>query len=253
LRPHVGGNDYSGMSCTRLFWLVLALAAVSAPASAQSVDELIQKYIEARGGAARLAAITSVRMVRTYGTFGANIPVSITKKRTGLYRSDQALPGRPTVARGLDAGGAWESVNGKVTRRPADQALELRELDGDFDGFLVDYKAKGHTVEYVGREKAGGIDTHRLKVTLKSGAVRHVYLDAITYLERKQEGTMALPDGKVPVILTFGDWRDVEGVKFPFAIDEERVSFPPQTFAIYTERIELNPTVDEAMFAMPVK
>ena len=158
------------------------------------------------------------------------------------------MPGRPTVARGLDPAGAWESVNGKVTQRPADQELELRELDGDFDGFLVDYKAKGHAVEYVGREKAGGIDTYRLKVTLKSGAVRHVYLDATTYLERKQEGTMTLPDGKVPVILTFGDWRDVEGVKFPFAIDEERVSFPPQTFAIYTERIELNPAVDDATF-----
>jgi len=50
-----------------------------------------------------------------------------------------ALPGRPTVARGLDATGAWESVNGKVTQRPADQELELRELDGDFHGFLVDY------------------------------------------------------------------------------------------------------------------
>jgi hypothetical protein len=241
------------MSCTRLFGLVLTLAAASAPLSAQTADELIQKYIDARGGAARLAAITSVRIVRTYGTFGANIPVTITKKRTGLYRSDQALPGRPTVIRGLDASGAWESVNGAVTRRPADQEVELRELDGDFDGFLVDHAAKGHIVEYVGREKAGGIDTHKLKVTLKSGAIRLVYLDASTYLERKQEGTLTLPDGKVPVILTFGDWRDVSGVKFPFAIDEERVSFPPQTFAIYTERIEVNPTVDEAMFKMPGK
>ena len=237
----------------RLFSLALTLTLVSAPASAQTADELIQKYIDARGGAARLAAVTSVRIVRTYGTLGGNMPVTITKKRTGLYRSDQAPTGRPTVARGLDAGGAWESVNGKVTRRPADQELELRELDGDFDGFLVDHKAKGHTVEYLGRQRAGGIDTHKLKVTLKSGAVRHVYLDATTYLERKQEGTITLPDGKVPVILTFGEWRDVDGVKFPFAIDEERVSFPPQTFAIYTERIEVNPHVDDGMFAMPSK
>lgn len=142
-------------------------------------------------------------------------------------------------------------MNGKVTKRPSDQEQELRELDAGFDGFLVDYKAKGHAVEYVGREKAGGIDTHKLKVTLKSGAVRHVYLDAGTFLERKQEGTMSLPDGKVLVIITFGDWCDVDDVKFPFAIDEERVSFPPQTFAIYTQRVELNPPVDEAMFRMP--
>ena len=239
------------MSLTRCLVRVLALAAVATSASAQTADELIQKYLAARGGEAKLAAITSVRIVRTYGTFGANIPVTITKKRAGLYRTDQALPGRPTVARGLDPAGAWESINGKVTKRPADQELELRELDGDFDGFLVDYKAKGHAVEYVGRAKAGGVENYKLKVTLKSGAVRHVYLDQTTYLERKQEGTMTLPDGKVPVILTFGDWRDVNGVKFPFAIDEERVSFPPQTFAIYTERIELNPVIDDAVFRMP--
>ena len=239
------------MSLTRLCLGALIVAAISTSASAQTADDLIQKYVAARGGAVRLAAVNTIRIVRTYGTFGGNIPVTITKKRSGLYRTDQALAGRPTVARGLDATGAWESVNGKVTRRPADQELELRELDGDFDGFLVDYKAKGHAVEYVGREKAGGIDTFKLKVTLKSGAIRYVYLDSTTYLERKQEGTMTLPDGKVPVILTFGDWRDVDGVKFPFAIDEERVSFPPQTFAIYTDRIELNPTVDAALFTMP--
>jgi hypothetical protein len=240
----------SAMALKRMV-LLLVLVAGSTPASAQTADELIQKYVAARGGAERLASLSSVRFVRTYGTLGGNIPVTITKKRSGLYRSDQALPGRPTVARGLDAGGAWESVNGAVTRRPADQEMELRELDGDFDGFLVNYKAKGHRVEYVGRQKTGGIDTYKLTVTLKSGAVRQVYLDATTFLERKQEGTMTLPDGKVPIILTFGDWRDVDGVKFPFAIDEERVSFPPQTFAIYTDRVELNPTVDDTMFQMP--
>ncbi len=230
----------------------LSVAAMCASvASAQSVDELIQKNIEARGGAARLAQVTSVRIKRIYGTFGGNIPVTITKKRSGLYRTDQAMPGRPTVIRGLDAAGAWESIDGKVARRPSEQEIEVREFDADFDGMLMDYKAKGHTVTLAGREKTGGIDTYKLTVTLKSGAVRHVYLDAATFLERKHVGTVTLPSGKVPVVITFSDWRDVEGVKFPFAIDEERDSFPPQTFAIYTERIELNPPVDEAFFAMP--
>jgi hypothetical protein len=239
------------MTFSRSLPALIAALAIPVSAAAQTADELVQKNIEARGGAARLKAITTLRIVRTYGTFGANIPVTVTKKREGLHRTDQALPGRPTVIRGIDASGAWESINGKVSRRPADQESELRELDADFDGFLVDYKAKGHAVEYVGRERAGGIDTHKLKVTLKSGAVRHVWLDADTYLERRHEGTMTMPDGKVPVIVTFAEWKDVQGVKFPFAIDEERNSFPPQTFAIYTERVEINPAVDDTMFAMP--
>ena len=147
------------MLFSRLAAALLVVLALPVVASSQTADELIQRNIEARGGAARLKAISTLRIVRTYGTFGANIPVTITKKREGLHRTDQALPGRPTVSRGLDATGAWESVNGKVTRRPADQEAELRELDADFDGFLVDYKAKGHAAEYVGRERAGGIDT----------------------------------------------------------------------------------------------
>ena len=121
------------MSLTGCLLGLLALVAGSTPAWAQTADEMIQKNLAARGGAAKLAAITSVRIVRTYGTFGANIPVTITKKRAGLYRTDQALPGRPTVARGLDPAGAWESVDGKVARRPADPELALRALDGEFD------------------------------------------------------------------------------------------------------------------------
>ncbi len=236
----------------RVIAAIAVVVLVPVVAEGQTADELVQKNIEARGGYARLKAVSSLRVVRTYGTFGANIPVTLTKKRPGLYRTDQILPGRPAVARGLDASGAWESVDSKVTMRPADQETELRELDADFDGFLVDYQQKGHRVAYLGREKTGGMDTHKLTVTLKSGAVRHVYLDAATYLERKHEGTITLPQvGTVPVIVTFSDWRSVQGIKFPFAIDEERQSFPPQTYAIYTERVEVNPAIDDAHFNVP--
>ncbi len=245
-------TNICGMTRTGLLTLAAGLlAAAASPLAAQTADELIARNIEARGGAARLATLNTVRIQRTYGTFGANIPVTVTKKRSGLYRTDQQLPGRPLVARGLDPHGAWEWIDGKVSERPAEQATELRELDADFDGFLVDYKAKGHAVESLGRTRIGGVDTHKLKVTLKSGAVRYVYLDAATFLERRHEGTMTLPSGPVPVIITFSDWRDVEGIRFPFAIDEERNSFPPQTYAIYTEKVELNPPVEDAFFARP--
>lgn len=243
-------GDHAAMVVSRVIPIVAVWLVLAVPAAAQTVEEIVQRHVEARGGA-RLKDVNAIRLVRTYGTFGANIPVTITKKRPGLYRSDQALPGRPEIARGLDPAGAWESIGGKVTRRPADQETELRETEADFDGFLVDYKAKGHSVTHEGRQRIGGIDTHKLKVTLRSGAVRHVYLDAATYLDRRHEGTIIVGDARVPLILTFGDWRDVGGVKFPFAIDEERVSYPPQTFAIYTERIEINPAVDDAIFAMP--
>jgi hypothetical protein len=241
---------------TRSTVLVSLLVSAGLPSilHAQTVEEIVARHIAARGGYERLKAVQSMRIVRTYGTFGANIPVVITKKRPALLRIDQTLPNGRTAARGVTGSVAWDrSPDGKVSERQPEAAAEARDIDADFDGLLVDYEKKGHKVAYTGRERIGGVDTHRLDVTLASGGTRIVYLDAESFLERRQVGSMTLPQGntRVEVVLTFSDYRDVAGVKFPFAIDEERNAFPVQTIAIYTERIELDVPADDTMFAKP--
>lgn len=231
--------------------LPLVLLVAAGTASAQTVDDLIAKHVEARGGMARLNAIDSVRIERTVAAVFNDIEIVIVKKRPALYRSEQTPEGSPnTIVRGF-ADVAWEHAGGRTTVREGAGPVEQREVDGDFDGFLVDYKAKGHTVTLEGREKIAGADAWKLKVTLKSGARRHVYLDAGTFLERRHETTIELAPGRrVATTITFGDWRDVNGVKFPFAIEEERDA-PGQTFVHYTKKIEVNVPVDDALFRPP--
>jgi hypothetical protein len=78
-----------------------------------------------------------------------------------------------------------------------------------------------------------------------------VYLDAATLLERRHETTIELAPGRrVATTIDYSDWREVSGVKFPFAIEEERDA-PGQTFVHYTKRIEVNVPLDDAMFRMP--
>jgi hypothetical protein len=116
---------------------------------------------------------------------------------------------------------------------------------------LVDYRQKGHEVELVGRGVEAGVDSYELKVTLKSGAVRRVFLDAATFLERKQVGQVSLsPDRKVAVEIRYGDYREVRGLHLPFAVDEERDAMG-QTFAFYTDGIELDAPLDDALFRVP--
>jgi hypothetical protein len=241
-------------TCAALVSLLLVSAVLPSVVHAQSVEEIVARHIAARGGYERLKAVQSMRIVRTYGTFGANIPVVLTKKRPALLRIDQTLPNGRTAARGVTGSVAWDrSADGKVSERQPEAAAEARDIDADFDGLLVDYEKKGHKVSYKGRERIGGVDTHRLDIALASGGTRIVYLDAESFLERRQVGSMTLPQGntRAEVVLTFSDYRDVGGLKFPFAIDEERNAFPVQTIAIYTERIELDVPVDDAVFARP--
>lgn len=244
----------------------LALAASvsllrAAPAPAQTVDELVAKHIEARGGYDKLKAIETIRITRTVATPFTSVEVVTYKKRPNLVRFEQTPKGQTTaIPRAVNATGAWDMVQGKVMPRPEALAIEGRETDGDFDGLLVDWKQKGHTVSFEGREKVGTTDTYRLKVTTKGGAVRDVYLDAATYLETQIVGKVRLPqmDPKTKdfryndTTLVFSDYREVNGVKFPFAVDEERTGGPiTQSFAMFTSRIEVNVPMPDSLFEAP--
>lgn len=235
----------------RIALAVLLIGSSAALAHAQTAADLVAKNLAARGGAARLKAITSMRVTRIVGTPFANVQVVMLRQRPDLLRIEQTPPGRPTTARIITPAGAWDETPQGWVARPAAIARELLEIEGDFDGFLVDYAAKGHRVESAGVERVGGKAAHHLKVTLKSGGERHVYLDASTFLERRQTGTFILPNNsRVAVILDYSDWRDVDGVKFPFAIDEDRDAMG-QTYAVYVETIELNVRIGAATFAPP--
>ena len=236
----------------RLLTAALLIVAFSG-SHEQTAADLIAKNLAARGGADRIKAIASMRVTRIVGTPFANVRVVMLRQRPNLLRIEQTAPGRPTTARIVAPAGAWDETPQGWVPRPAAVAAEALDIDGDIDGFLVDYEQKGHRAEYAGLEKIGGKPAHHLKFTLKSGAERHVYLDPVTFLERRHTGSFAQPNNtKVSVILDFSDWRDVNGVKFPFAIDEDRDAMG-QTYAIYVESIELNVPIDAAKFTPPAK
>jgi hypothetical protein len=235
------------------------LASVATAASAQTVDEIVARHIAARGGMDKLKAAQTIRISRTVATgIGNPIRVVIFRKRPNLYRAEQgpAVAGATMVPRGVNADGAWDTVQGKIVPRPAQATAETRDLDADFDGPLVDWKEKGHTVTLVGRETLPGVgDVWKLNVAMKSGLVRTIYLDAKTYLDRRHTGVLNLPNNRqFNVSIDFANWRDVDGIKFPFDITEDRTSKEPaQSFVTYTEKIEVNVPLDDAMFGTPAK
>ena len=235
------------------------LTFIAPPSAAQTVDELVAKNIAARGGMDKIKAIDTLKITRTVATgIGNNVRVIIYKKRPQLYRGEQgpAQPDATLIPRGVNADDAWDTVQGKITTRPEPAETETREIDADFDGLLVDWKQKGHTISFDGQEALPGGEAHKLKVTTKSGVVRTVYLDAKTGLERRHTGVMTLPNGrKLDIVIDFSNWKDVSGVKFAFDINEDRVdpkgAAPAQSLVTYTEKIEANVPVEDALFATP--
>jgi hypothetical protein len=232
-------------------WALAAVTVLAAsPAAAQTVDEIVARHVEARGGYDRLKAIETMKITRTIATPFSDIKVVVYRKRPHLLRFEQTPPGQPMTPRGVSASEAWDTVQGKVVVRPPQAFADMRDLDADFDGPLVNWKEKGHAIELVGKESLPGGDVYKLKVTTKSGASGHVYLDAKTYLDRRHVNLTS--NRQAQVVVDFGGWRDVSGVKFPFDIAEERTGKGPvQSLVTYTETIEVNVPIDESIFAAP--
>jgi hypothetical protein len=246
----------------RLSLAAFMMFGAAAIVSAQTVDEIVAKHIQARGGYEKIKAIQSVRMTRTVATPFTSVQVIVLKKRPNLIRFEQTPKGQTTsTARGINAEAAWDTAaGGKIVTRPDKVAIEGRETDADFDGLLVDWKEKGHTVVLEGTEEYAGSPAYKLKVTTKSGSVRNVFVDTKTFMEVGMTGTALLPqmDPKTKEFRTqqssfiYSDFRDVNGVKFPFSIDEERIGGPiTQSFATYTDKIEVNVPIEDSLFATP--
>ena len=234
----------------------LALAVVVAsPAVAQTADEIIAKNQDAQGGLAKLKAVQSVRMTgkMTIGP-GMEAPMVIEMKRPKQMRVDIAIQGM-TITQAYDGTTGWmiNPLSGRTDPEPLpSEMIKLVEEQADMDGPLMDYKSKGNTVEYLGKDKAEGTDCYKLKVTLKNGDVRTFYFDADSYLMIKQESKTMVRGTEQLSDTIAGDYKDVNGLIMAHSIDSGQAGQPTRQ-KITVDKIEINVPIDDARFKMPLK
>jgi outer membrane lipoprotein-sorting protein len=233
-----------------LIFAAVLVVATHATAHAQSVDDIIAKNIQARGGD-KLRAVQSVRMTgKLVVGPGIEAPVTIEIKRPGRMRLELVIQGM-TIVQAVDGDAGWtiQPMTGKKDpeRMSADDLKEAQD-QADFEGPLVDYKKKGHKVELIGKEKIEGTDAYKLKVTKKNGDIETIFLDADAFLEIKSEGKRVVRGNPVEFESTTGDYKDVSGVMFPFSIEFGAKS---EKAKISVTKVDVNPKIDDARFKMP--
>jgi hypothetical protein len=229
----------------------LLLAVLSVPVAAQTVDEVIAKSLEARGGLDKLKAIQSIRMSGKMTMGPMELPMVIEMKRPGAFRADITVQGTVAVSAydGTTAWGISPMGTGQAEALPAEAAKEMAD-QADIDGPLVDYKAKGHQAELVGKEKVEGSDAYKVKVTKKDGDVEYYFFDAESYLPVRVEGKRMVRGTEIEGESTLGDYKEAGGFLWPFSI-QSGAKGRPEKQTITVEKIDVNPTIDDARFKMP--
>jgi outer membrane lipoprotein-sorting protein len=235
-------------------FILAAVALLAPPAvAAQTVDEIVARHVAARGGREALAAVRTVRMTgRATAGPGRQAIVRREIARPGRIRTEFEFQGTTGVY-AWDGSAGWRvsPLDGRLEPEPlpAEEAALAAE-QADIEGPLVDWKAKGHLVELVGSEALPGGRAHRLKVTLKTGAVRHLWVDAATGLVVRTESTRPLRGREVTLETTFGDYRETGGVTFARSI-EAGVQGRPRRLRIAVEDVEVNVALADARFRRP--
>jgi hypothetical protein len=237
-------------------WQVLfaALLLLSTSGLAQTADELVSKNIQARGGMDKINAIKTVRMTGvSLGSDGTPATFIIENERPDLYRLSFTLAGMTAVL-AYDGSAGWQIMPFGGKKDPQLMGEDdLRDLltEPDFEGPLVNYKAKGSTVEYLGKDLVDGDDTLRLKVTQKNGDIVYCYLDPDTYIEVRREVRMFIRGSEKEKDIDFGSYKPVAGVMFPFSMTESHKDNPNDSTTASIDKIEVNVPLEMSEFAMP--
>ena len=236
---------YSGVAAALLFVLV-------AIANAMTADDLISKNIQAKGGLDKIKAIQSVRLEGKL-LFGSTEATFVhMAKRPSMVRVEFSLQGL-TGVNAYDGSLGWRisPFQGRVDpEQMAEDEVKGMQIEADIEGPLVDYKSKGHKVEYVGTEDVDGTDAHKLKVTLKNGNIRYVYLDPDYFLEIRYLDQIRVRGAQEETETDLGNYEQINGVFFPFSV-EVGAKGMPKNQKITFEKVEVNVDLDDKLFRFP--
>jgi hypothetical protein len=240
---------------------LLSFAAVAAAATSQapptlSVAQIVDKNIAARGGLAAWHAVQTVTMAGQLDAGGKEnhaLPFVLKLKRAHKSRLEITFKDQTSV-QAYDGTQGWKvrpflnrNEVESFTAAETSSAASTDELDGP----LIDYAAKGTKVALVGTEAVEGHPAYKLKLTLRDGAQRNLWIDAASFLELKVDGEPHKLDGKMHrVVVFYRDYKTEHGLVTPRVL-ETAVEGVKATRKIEISRLAVNDPVDDSLFQKP--
>jgi outer membrane lipoprotein-sorting protein len=233
-------------------YCLLALAAAATASAQPTGGQILEKYAQALGGQAAYEKVTTRTMKGTVEIPDDNVtaPLQIVAKAPGSFRLTMDIPGYGVVETVLDGDQGWEKNpdSGTHTMSKADLAAAQRDHDFYREVRLQKLYQK---LETAGTDKVEGHAVYVLEATPGSGPAEKLYFDAESGLLVKRDfERVTLEDGIVQYEMLLKDYRDVDGLKLPFTIEQRA---PDNTMIFKFAEIKNNAPLADTAFAKPEK
>ena len=226
--------------------MILIASLSSIHIQAQTLDEIINKNIEAMGGKEKLLALNSISMEGTLSFNGQNIPVKILQLNNKGQKITLTINGMVNYTiQTKDSGWSYLPIQGQTKPEVMPSAVITEASDGlDIQGSFISYEEKGHTVELLGKDDVDGTECFKIRMVTKSGLEEILFIDTGNYYIIKSLEKTKASGQERDQIQTFSNFKKMDnGYVFPFS----RTGFGPGELVI--TKIEVNIPIDESIFS----
>jgi hypothetical protein len=238
-----------------VFLSTVVIAGCDKRSDSLSLDEMLERNAEAMGGRAAIEAVQSIQIDLRIKDPSFEVEGTYYAARPGKMRIDVSAEGKHVFTEAFDGQSGWE-WEGKGEKKAATEkgAAALRhgvEFPGKLFG-LHELTARGHAMKSIGREQIDGVNYYVLQLILNDGYAVSLYVDPNNWLVTRRRDVRPLHVDVDPTPTTIeqvsSDFRDVNGVKFPFATTETDLNTGKLLESTLTKSVKVNPTLPPTFF-----
>jgi outer membrane lipoprotein-sorting protein len=241
--------------------LCIAFIGWSFISTAQTAEEIIEKYLQNLGGSEKLNSINSLEMKAKVDYGGMTIPIDMITLRDGRTVTKINFQGQEMIQGAFDGTTSWGTnfMTMKPEKNDAETTENVKRTAGtDFMTPMLDYKKKGYSVEMLPNETIEGVECFKLKVTKKPQMlegkevpnIEFYYFDKENYVPIVVEAEIPSGQMKGQISQTvFSDYQEVDGIYFAFSMTQKIKDGQGQT--IVFDSIELNKKYEDSIFKFP--
>ena len=245
----------------KLNYLLLTAFAllISTSFNAQTVDEIIENYIENTGGAENWQKVKSIKMNMSVNQMGMDIPIEQYSSAERTY-TKISLQGQEIMQGVFDGKTLWSTnfMSMKAEKSNKDDIENVKNALNEFPDPFLNYKEKGYIAELMGTETLEGSDVFKVKLTKKPNLVDGeevpnvtiYYFDAENFVPIMTHQEMTEGPAKGTIMEgKMSDYQEVDGLYMPFSMTQGIKDQPGQ--AVIIKSIEINTVVDDSNFKFP--
>lgn len=216
----------------------------------QTVDEILAEHLAAVGQEKLLATNT----ISTTGKIiqeSFEIPFTTYNKRPMSYRLDAEFQGMK-ISSGFDGTNGWNihPMMGSTDPQPmTEEQADRTKIQADYDGLFYNYKEKGYTVEFIGKETVDDIETYVLKLTRPNGDVITSYIDAENFVLLKMKSKMKVQGVETEAENIFSNYKYVNDILTAHSMETKMNGKTIMQMIIETITYDID--IPDSMFTMP--